>query len=304
MNESLTVIPPAELLQAVQVIPATTREFIETAIRRACTLEVTTDAELAQAAECLNSLTKGISTVEEAVTEARRPVLAFAAALTETAAPLKEGAKDAKDILGGKIKLYRDQQEAKRQAALAEQRRLEAEAKAKAEAEAQARAKAAAEAAAKAEAAKREQERLKWEAEERERLAAEGIMAGNKTADQVEANAKALAQASELDKQAEQARLDAEEAEYLSQEAAAHAAAPVVLAPVAAPVVLAPAKVKGVKTKRVVDGLEFDVAKLPAVYLECNEALLKRHILDGAVDLKTPGVKAFQIVELVTGTGR
>jgi len=301
----LTIIPPADLLQTVTVISQNIREFIDAATRRALALEVTTDDEHNAASECLNNLQKSETHIDSAVTEARRPVMAFAAAITASVAKLKAGTQDAKIILSEKIKLYRDEQAAARQAAEAEQRRLEAEAARAAEAERQARAQAAREAQARADAARQEQELLEWQAQECERLAADKILAGgNKTAEDVKSNAVALADAAEREKKAVAAQQVADEADRLARLAAAEAEAPVAVAVVAqAPVVLAP-KTRGTKTKRVLDFLTYDVATLPAVYLSANETLLRRHILDGAVNLQTPGVTGYRIIELVTGSGR
>jgi hypothetical protein len=303
-EQALSVMPPADLLQVITVISPTTRDFIINAVRRAVTLEVLDDDSYAASRECLNSLTKSKTVLGDAVTEARRPVLAFAKAISDSAGPLEQNILDAHEILAPKIKLYQEQQEAKRQRILAEQRRLEEEARQKAEAERQAREKVAAEAAAKAEALRREQERLAWEAQERERLAAEAILKGNKKAADVTANAKALEEAAELDRKAEAARLEAEQAQREADEAQRQSLAPVVMTAPAPVVMAAPAPTKGLKTKRVVDGLAYDVAALPPAYLTANETLLKRHILDGVVTLATPGVKAFQIAELLTGSGR
>ena len=60
---------------------------------------------------------------------------------------------------------------------------------------------------------------------------------------------------------------------------------------------------KGTKPTRTPIIDKTDVTKLPAIYLTVNEALLKKHILDGAVTIDTPGV-TFHIEHGIAATGR
>ena len=305
-KDDLIILPPETMLLPLQVVSGTMLEYIEVAMKRALTCEVTNDAELAVAADIRNNMAKGSKHIKEAVTNARRPILAFADTINASVADLSQNLVDVDGVIVGKIKLYTDEREKARQKALDELRRIETARLNQEAAERRVREQAAAAAAAKAEAARREQERLAWEAQERERLAAEAIMSGARTQETVTDNSAALARAAEVERQAEAARLAAEQAEQEAAEAQRMAAEPVVLA-AAEPVVLVQAalgKVKGMKTKRVVEGLAYDKAKLPLVYMEVDEALLKKHILEKAVTMETPGIKAFQIAEIIVTSGR
>jgi fused signal recognition particle receptor len=282
-------------------MPPTLAEYLDTAMKRAVILEVRTDDELQAASECLNSLTKGESAAKKFVTEARRPYVEHADKISETVKPVLLAVGEAKLEIGGKIKAYRDMQEAERQRVLAEQRRIAAEAEAKRQAEIREQQRLAAEAQAKAEAARREQERLQWEAQERERLAAEAIMQGQTTQQQVTDNAAALAAAEELDRKAEEARLAAEAAQR-EAEALANTPAPAPVEVFTAPVPTV-TKAKGMKVKEVIEIISTDVSKLAPEYLIADEAKIKRHIKDGVIKPGHPGVE-FRVTEMVTGTGR
>ena len=305
-KQDLIILPPETMLMPLQVVSGTMLEYMETAMKRAVVCDVTNDEELAVAAEIRNNMAKGRKHLKESVTNARRPVIAFADSISASVATLDANLGDSDGVIADKIKLYTDEREAARQAILAEQRRIEQARLNQEAAERRVREQAAAAAQAKAEAARREQERLAWEAQERERLAAEAIMNGKRNAKTVADNSAALAQAAEVERQAEQARLAAEQAEQEAAEAQRLAEQQVIVAPVvmqAAPAALG--KVKGMKSKRVVEGLLYNVADgLPAIYLQVDEVLLKKHILDGAVTLSTPGVKAFQIAEILVTSGR
>lgn len=305
-KQDLIILPPETMLLPLQVVSGTMLEYMETAMKRALTCEVTNDDELAVAAEIRNNMAKGRKHLKESVTNARRPIIAFADSISASVASLDENLAGSDMVIAEKIKLYTDEREAARQRILAEQRRVEEEARRKAAAEQAERDRAARERAAALEAARREEERLAWEAQERERLAAEAIMAGKRTQETVTDNSAALAAAAEVERQATEARLKREALEAADAEACRLAAqqlyAPEPVVMQAAPAALG--KVKGMKTKRVVEGLAYDVAKLPAAYLEVNEVMLKKHILDGAVTLSTPGVKAFQVAEILVTSGR
>jgi hypothetical protein len=322
-----TLTPPRETLQAVAdflqgspeefiVVSPTMTEHAHATIMAAISTLIVTDEDYKQAGERLNRLGKIEKALGERYLSRGAAFRAVAAAFKAEADKVIVPAAIAREHLSKEMGEYRRLQEEARAAAIKkqqEEQRAEEARKAAALAEAQ---RAAAAAAAAAEAKQRETERLQWEAQERERLAAEGLMVGTRTAESVTEGSANLAAAAEVEAQAERARVEAEDAKRLADQAAAQlvaaeqeAAAPlaIVTEPAIIPTIT---KAKGTKFKKVVELLGTDKAKLSLTYLEIDEAKLKKHILDGALGDTTPnvitealGVK-YVIREVATGTGR
>ena len=339
MNQSLTaqgpalipfkpntaLVPLPDTLQAVAdfmqgprdefiVVSPTMTEHAYNTITAAMNTLLVTEDDYKEAGERLNRLGKIEKALEKRYLSRGRFFTAVATAFRAEAMKVITPAAAARKHLSDEMGAFRRLQEEKRAEAIREQQRLQREEEARRQAAADAARKAADAAKAAAEAQQREQERLQWEAQDRERLAAEKLTEGSRTAATVDQGAQDLAVAAAADARAEQARLAAEDAQRqadaLEQEAAA--AALVAAAPVAAAPVFIPelTKAKGTKFKRVPTILTTDKAKLSLTYLEVDEALLKRHILDGALGAVTPGViiegpgVKYVSHEVATGTGR
>jgi len=288
------------------VVSPTMREFLELATERGLTMEIKDDATEAAAAENLNNLAKGISSVEDAVKAARRPLKEAADAISAKGREVTELAARAKAEQEAKLLAYREEKKRAREAALkAEQERQEKERKDREAAAAEAQRKAD-ELKLEAERKQREAERQQWEARERERLAAAPLMDGPKLdaqgvteaseglATAAEADAKAAAAQLEADQAAEAQRLAIEEADRLAAEARKAPTAPAQVIPTA------PAQVKGIKTVKVITIDEVDLELLPAAYRLYDETKIKKHLADG---IKIPGVK-FREAEMVKATKR
>lgn len=256
----------------------TMQEFMDRATERGLSMPVTDDEELREAAQTLNNLSKCIKLVDEAVTEARRPILAYAEGVSKQGVQLKTLAVRAKGDLAARIQSYNEAREAERQAQIAAQRRAQEEAeRQKRELERQ------------AQLDREKAERLKWEAEERERLAALAAE-GERTPAAVEQVAQQLDLAAQSQRQAEEAEQAARESERLAQ----------VVAPVNVDVADQLGKVKGLKTKKVITIHSTDLKLLPLAYHQVNEKLLMKHLAEG---VQIPGV-TFTGVDILVGTGR
>ena len=240
----------------------------------------------------------------------------MAAAFKAEADKVITPAKLAQEHLSREMGAFRQLQEEKRAEAIREQQRQQREEQARKDAAlAEARRKEA-EARAAAEAQQKATELARFEAAERERLAAAPLMAeGPRTEAVVVEAMEGLTVAAKADEAAAQAAIEAQQlqaeaeaAGKLLAQAEAEAAAPLL---VTEPVILPTlTKAKGTTFKKTVELLATDKAQLAPTYLDVNEALLKRHILEGAlgpvalnVITEAAGAK-FVVREVAKGTGR
>lgn len=250
----------------VEIVPAIYAEPVTLGIQRAYKLEVTDEASYKVMAEVVNMLKKFDSTIKGHTLALGRPFRDRAAMITAEGDKFRAPIAPAYQVASNKMLAWKKLDDA-RIAAIAEaqcQERLKIEAQQQALADAKAKL-------------------------EREALAAE------------EAAAKKIENA-KTDKAREKAIAEGIEAQKLREQAAAIPEPSAIPFVAQAPLPTA-ATARGVKTVKSAVLHSTDVTKLPAVYLLVNEALLKRHILDGAVTKATPGV-SFSIEEKITGIGR
>lgn len=298
-GQELILKPSPNLAIPIEVIPAALAKYIADALGR-LPVSVKTAEDAETVSEVINHASKAIKSLEERVTELRRPFTDEANRISASAKPVIDSTRAILNGQGLQLKAWESEQKRLADLALAEQRRKEAEARAKAEAEEREKARFLAEAKAAVEAAQREEERLKWQAEEEERRAAVH-MAEGRTDEAFDATAAGLAKASEIQAQADAAAIKRMEAKNLQKQIEAMPVAAPVVVPVAAPVVVP--KLKGVKSKKSVKWIEpVDVMQLDAAYHLPNLALIERNILAGVIK-KGPGVD-FEIEETFGGSGR
>lgn len=302
----MTLDTESRSLQKVDLLSMTMKEFLDKATERGLAMVILTDADEQAAAENLNNLAKGIASVEAAVKEARKPLKLLADSISAKGTELVALAERAKTEQAVKLKVYRDTKEAERQAALkAEAARQERERMEREAAVIEVRRKVEL-ARLETERKQREAERLKWEAEQREQLAAAPMMSGEALdSEGVTQVAAGLTTAAQADDTAAKAELEAkesaerqvkadEELRLLEAQAQAAPSAPAQVIP------SAPAQVKGIKMVMVPTIHEVDLGLLPLAYRTYDEAKIKKHLIDGIV---IPGVK-FSMAEVVKATKR
>lgn len=300
---------PTEYAKQVEalLVPPTLKQFLDLATERGLTMEVDSAEAEASAAENMNNLAKGIGQVEAAVKEARKPLKEAADTISDKGRQAVELAQRALAEQTAKVGAFRKKAAAEREAAIQAEAKRQAEERAAREAAAAAAQRKAEEARLAAEAAQRQAERLKWEAEERERLAAAELMKGAPSTPQALKDASAdLEAAAAEEARAARAQLEAQQAaEALakSQAEAEEAARLAASAPTTAVEIIpaAPAeKVKGMKVQLVPTIHAVDLALLPLAYHSYDESKIKKHLVDG---VQIPGVQ-FTMAEVVKATKR
>lgn len=250
----------------VDIVPAILYEPVALGIKRAHALNIQTPEDYKAAGELVNMLKKFDTSIKTRALDLGRPFREQAAAITAEGEKFRAPIEPAYKLAAAKMKAYNDAELAKVAAAEEAQRqeRIKAEQAAQALADTKARL-------------------------EREALAAEQAAAKKlENATSEKAKEKAIA-----DLQAAQAKLA--EAEALPDPSSIPFIPQAPLPTVTA--------AKGVKMSKRVNGLWVDKTKIPAAYLEVNEALVKKHILDGVIAQGQYGVK-FTIEEFIAGTGR
>ncbi len=298
-QQSLIIQSPAELLQAgstegarakvVEVVPAVIAESLSIAVERGMAMIVDSPESMAEAVKNLKFTKSVIASMEDRLTELRKPILAEAAKLSADMRAALSPAVRLVEIREAQIKEYDAAVEAERQrqiSAAAEARRKAEEAQRAAEAEQRRQAEAA-----RIEAERQEQaaQLLRFQQEEAERRAVEDLENARKAGDTAAAD-KAMADLAEtqrLDAEAQAAQAAANEAARLAQ-FKAEAPKVEVLAPKVE--VLAPVNRVGVARllKKHAQLDHVDVSKLPVTYLLANEKLIKKHLDEGVKSI--PGV--------------
>lgn len=242
-------------------------------VREAKVLKISDAEAFRQGSERLNQLGRSRKFVKDAVIERRAPFTKAADDVSALGKPMLDGIVEAEAALNVEMVAYR---------------RIEEEARAKAEQERQRLAELARQAQ---EAARRaEAQRLQLEEEAKRRQEAAAAKVQEATTDE-EFNTAAAAFDEGLAKDAQAAAL------LIPQ-------VPVeLLAKPGDVVVPQVAKAKGAKMTRTAVIESTDPELLARTYLVPDETKIKRHILDGTITAKTPGVK-FRIEEKFSGTGR
>lgn len=253
----------------VELIPKIYVESAERGIAKATSMAVDSPESYAAMGEIVNGLQKLGSTGEEHVLGAGKPFRNQAAAIRERGKVILSRWSEAKEAGLAKMRTWKALDDAKREAAI------------KAQQEAQLR----------EEAARREEEAkrrlIEAEAAAREELAARKMEAA-KTPAQLQKAITAGEEAQAIRSQA----VEMEAAESL-----------VPFVPTAVDI-SAKVKAKGIAERPVVTFLKYDVSKLDAAFLLCDEKKLKRAILDGFVKAgSVPGL-VFTVGTDIGATGR
>lgn len=263
------IVPSVEsnaLAIPVEVVPQIYIEAVARGLERAKVLVVNSLETYQEAAILANNLKKFDSTIKAHILTLGRPFRDRSDKITEEGNKFRAPLDPAYKLTTEKMLTWKKADDARIAAAVEEQRKAQL--------------------AAEQERQRQESEkqRLELEAKAREEMAAKKIE--NAT----------------TSKQLENAIAAGEEAQALREKAEAM---PVSSVPFVAQQVEIPRAVvaKGVKLTRKAVLHKVEKHKLSEIYLEVNETLLKKHILDGVITAATPGV-VFTIEEGIAGTGR
>jgi len=269
---TITTQTPALAIPA-NIITEENANLIMGLVREAKALKISDAEAFRGGSERLNQLGRSRKFIKDAVAARREPFNKVLDDITAMGAPFINGILEAESALNKELVAYD---------------RIQREERAKAEQERQRLAELARQ---QQEAAKRaEAQRLQLEEEAKRRQEAAAAKVQEATTEE-EFNKAAEAFDTGLAKDAQAAAL------LIPQ-------VPVeVLAKPGDVVVPLVAKAKGAKLSRVAVIESTDPELLARTYLVPDEAKIKRHILDGTITAKTPGVK-FRIEEKFSGTGR
>ncbi len=259
----------------VVIIPAVYTEPVKLGIQRAYNLVVNSPESYKEMAEVVNTLKKTDSFLKDHVLALGRPLREAAANITKQGDDFRAPIAPAYAAGSQKMLTYKKEEDAKIAAAAEAQR----------------------------------QERVRQE-QELQRIADEKAKKEREALAAEEAATKKLAEA-KTEKAKEKAIADIQTAQANLAEAAAMPEPSSIPFIPQAPLPTA-TTAKGVKMTRSVTLHSTDVTKLPAAYLTVNEALLKRHILDGVLPGQSAGKvgpgsatgATFTISEHIGGTGR
>lgn len=299
-KEALTVTPEAALAQPVVLLSDAMIEAYSKAVGRGAAIEVTDQASFDAAAEYLNNLTKFEGLIKKSLTSAKAPATSWIDRVKAMGDKLLDPLAGFKKSTNEKMAAWKAKVDRERAEAIEAQRRETERIRKENEA--------------------KEAERVKLEAQakakETEALAQLDTAKNDR---QFNAGAAKFDKALELKAQAEAVEVPALPKDHASAAptpapALAGSAAdglgapeaPAAPAPGPAPTVIPEAvrlKGRGVRTKQNAEILSFDLAKLPIRYHKLDEALLRKHILEGVITVETPGV-VFRIYEDFSGTGR
>lgn len=300
-KKDLILIPEAALAQPIQILSSAMVEAHERAIARGNAIIITDEPSFAAAAEYLNNLTKFSTSIKKSVDGAITGPMSLVDRIKAEGKRFLDPLASFKTLTAQKMADYKTDQDAKRAAAIEAQRQqTERELKER-------------------QAKEVERQKLEAQAKAKETQALAQLDSA-KTDKAFNAGAEKFDASLALKDQAAAVEVPALPRDFSSKLASPAASAPVLEAAVdegtEAPAMAAPAasapveiiipkevKAKGVTFRDEAEILSHDLAKLPIRYHLLNEALLKKHILEGVITVETPGV-VFKIKQVPRGTGR